>query len=66
MGKHSRHLRVLLHTVVDLMTEFPEKDVCESCVRAALAKNERSMIKGFTPVQWFFSLIRLRIGVRNQ
>ena len=53
MGKHSRHLRVLLHTVIDLLTEFPDMDVGEACIRAVLAKNERSMIRGFTPVQWF-------------
>ena len=28
-------------------------DVGEACIRAVLAKNERSTIRGFTPVQWF-------------
>ena len=35
------------------MTEFPNMHVREACIRAVLAKNERSMIRGFTPVQWF-------------
>ena len=50
MGKHSRHLEVLLNTVLDLMTEL-ECPLDEACIRACMSKNERATIRGFTPVQ---------------
>ena len=41
---------MLLHTVYDLLIEFPDMDLGEACVRAMLSKNERSMVRGFSPV----------------
>ena len=36
----------------DILSEFPDMSLGEAVVRATMAKNERAMIKGFTPVQW--------------
>ncbi len=49
MGRHSRHLRVLLNTVYDLFSE-EDMSLSEAVVRGTMAKNERSMFRGFTPV----------------
>ena len=51
LGRHSRHLGVLLQSVNDILTEFPDMSLAEAVVRATMAKNERAMIQGFTPVQ---------------
>ena len=43
MGRHSRHLRGFLNTVLDLMTES-EYLLDQVIIRACMAKNERAMI----------------------
>ena len=43
MGKHSRHLKVALNTMYDLLVEFPDMTFEEAAVRSCVAKNERGM-----------------------
>ena len=42
-----------MHTVYDLMSEFPEMDVAGACGRAYFSRNGRAMVRGFSLFQWF-------------
>ena len=55
MGRYSRNLRVLLNIVLDLVPES-EYIIDEAIIRARMAKNERAMIRGFTPVHCMVGL----------
>ena len=50
MGKHSRHLKVALNSVYDILSEYEDMTFDEACTRVQVAKNERGMERGFTPI----------------